>query len=134
MTAWRIFARSVNYVAMSKRARYNFRFLRKVYFSLRLNRRKKKYLIIPNQICFLLPAGRKSSQKMFREFPAKTYCSAWSWLLPNSMRHYLHLGLSVRKLTVCECNVLVKIAHQKQLESVLYLEFSVVNDRSKILT
>ena len=41
MAAGRIFARSVNYVAMSKRARYNFRFLRKVYFSLRLNRRKK---------------------------------------------------------------------------------------------
>ena len=71
---------------------------------------------------------------MFREFSAKTYCSAWSWLLPISMRDYLHLGLSVRKLTVCECNVLIKIAHPKQLESVPYLEFFIVNDRSKILT
>lgn len=32
VAAGRIFARSVNYVAMPKRACYNFRFLRKAYF------------------------------------------------------------------------------------------------------
>lgn len=61
------------------------------------------------------------------------YCSAWSLPLPNSVRHYLHLGLSLRELTVCEHNVLIKIAHLKQLEAAVNLEFSIVSDRSKTL-
>lgn len=65
---------------------------------------------------------------MFREFPAKMFCSAWFLPLPNSMKHYLHLGLSV-----CEHNVLIKTTQPKLLETVVNLQFSIISDRSQML-
>lgn len=58
VTAGRIFARSVNYVAISKRARYNFRFRRKAYFSLE-GVKEEKETSYNNQVDLFSSASRK---------------------------------------------------------------------------
>lgn len=91
-------------------------------------KKKKKHLIITKQIVFFCQQEERAPRNV-QGVPSENVL--FSLVLPNRMGHYLHLNLSVRELTFCQRNVLIKII--QQLEAVISLQFSTVSDRSQVL-